>query len=48
MPDLDTYLLFLAAGRARAWLSRPRVRLLERLSGGFLIGGGLWLAPERR
>jgi homoserine/homoserine lactone efflux protein len=34
-------------GRARALLSPPRVRLVSRLSGGFLIGGGLWLAFAR-
>jgi homoserine/homoserine lactone efflux protein len=34
-------------GRAGAWLSRSRVRLVSRLSGGFLIGGGLWLALTR-
>ncbi|HLS84710.1 MAG TPA: LysE family translocator [Burkholderiales bacterium] len=34
-------------GRAGAFLSRRRVRLVSRLSGGFLIGGGLWLALTR-
>jgi homoserine/homoserine lactone efflux protein len=34
-------------GRAGALLSRSRVRLVSRLSGGFLIGGGLWLALTR-
>jgi homoserine/homoserine lactone efflux protein len=34
-------------GRARALLSPPRVRLVSRLSGGFLIGGGVWLALAR-
>ncbi len=38
----------LAAGRAGHWLSRTRVRLLERISGICLIGGGLWLALARR
>jgi threonine/homoserine/homoserine lactone efflux protein len=38
----------LAAGRAgRAMSDRP-VRLLSRLSGGFLMGGGVWLAASRR
>lgn len=37
----------LAAGRAGRLLSTRRVRLLTRLSGGFLIGGGLWLAVSR-
>lgn len=35
------------AGRAGALLSRARVRLLSKISGGFLIGGGLWLALTR-
>jgi homoserine/homoserine lactone efflux protein len=34
-------------GRAGAVLSRKRVRLVSRLSGGFLIGGGVWLALTR-
>lgn len=34
-------------GRARALLTPERVRLVSRLSGGFLIGGGLWLAFAR-
>jgi threonine/homoserine/homoserine lactone efflux protein len=38
----------LAAGGTGAWLSRERVRLVERISGTFLIGGGLWLAFTRR
>lgn len=37
-----------AAGRAGRALSAGRVRLLSRVSGGFLIGGGLWLALSRR
>lgn len=35
------------AGRAGALLSRARIRLLSRISGGFLIGGGVWLALTR-
>jgi homoserine/homoserine lactone efflux protein len=35
------------AGRAGALLSRTRVRLLSKISGGFLIGGGVWLALTR-
>lgn len=35
------------AGRAGALLSRSRVRLVSRISGGFLIGGGVWLALTR-
>ena len=37
----------LAAGRAGRALSAGRARLLSRLSGGFLIGGGIWLAVSR-
>src|SRR5882672_7482872 len=40
-----TAMLFAAvSGRA---LSAKRVRLMSRVSGGFLIGGGLWLAFSR-
>jgi threonine/homoserine/homoserine lactone efflux protein len=35
-------------GRAGAFLSRKKVRLVSRLSGCFLIGGGVWLALTRR
>jgi threonine/homoserine/homoserine lactone efflux protein len=35
-------------GRAGAFLSRKRVRIVSRVSGGFLIGGGIWLALTRR
>ncbi len=38
----------LLAGRAGSMLARHRVRLLERISGTFLIGGGIWLALARR
>jgi threonine/homoserine/homoserine lactone efflux protein len=38
----------LLSGRAGRLLSRHRVRLILRLSGGFLIGGGLWLALSRK
>jgi threonine/homoserine/homoserine lactone efflux protein len=34
-------------GRAGVLLSRNRVRLVSRLSGVCLIGGGLWLALTR-
>jgi len=34
-------------GRAGAFLSKKRIRLLSRVSGGFLIGGGIWLALTR-
>jgi threonine/homoserine/homoserine lactone efflux protein len=37
----------LLAGRARALLSARRARLLSRASGGFMIGGGIWLALMR-
>jgi homoserine/homoserine lactone efflux protein len=35
------------AGSARAVLSQRRVHLISRLSGGCLIGGGMWLALVR-
>ncbi|MBB5048404.1 threonine/homoserine/homoserine lactone efflux protein [Rhodopseudomonas rhenobacensis] len=35
------------AGRARHFFSARRTRLLSRISGGFMIGGGLWLALSR-
>jgi homoserine/homoserine lactone efflux protein len=38
----------IASGRAGRVLSAKRVRLLSRVSGGFLIGGGVWLALSRR
>lgn len=38
----------LAAGRAGQWMTGTRIRYLERISGSFLIGGGLWLAFSRR
>jgi threonine/homoserine/homoserine lactone efflux protein len=39
----------IAAGMGRAWFMKPaRVKLLGRLSGTVLIGGGLWLSLARR
>jgi threonine/homoserine/homoserine lactone efflux protein len=35
------------AGRARLFFSKARTRLLSRISGGFMIGGGIWLALMR-
>ena len=35
-------------GLAGAFLSRKRVRFVSRLSGAFLVGGGIWLALTRR
>jgi homoserine/homoserine lactone efflux protein len=35
-------------GRARALLTPARVKLVSRISGGFLIGGGIWLALPAR
>ena len=35
-------------GRAGKWLSKRRVRLVSRVSGVFLIGGGIWLALRGR
>jgi threonine/homoserine/homoserine lactone efflux protein len=37
----------LLAGRARKIFSAKRTRLLSRVSGGFMIGGGIWLALTR-
>ena len=37
----------LAAGRARKFFSARRTRLMSRISGGFMIGGGIWLALTR-
>ena len=39
----------IAAGMGRAWFMRPqRAKLLGRLSGGVLVGGGVWLMLARR
>ena len=38
-----------AAGMGRAWFLKPsRVKLLGRVSGAVLIGGGVWLSLARR
>ena len=37
----------LLAGRARRFFSARRTKLLSRISGGFMIGGGIWLALTR-
>lgn len=37
----------LLAGRAGRILSARRARLISRISGGFMIGGGIWLALSR-
>jgi homoserine/homoserine lactone efflux protein len=38
-----------AAGLGRAWLMTAwRAKLLNRLSGAALIGGGIWLSLARR
>jgi threonine/homoserine/homoserine lactone efflux protein len=37
----------LLAGRARHFFSARRTRLMSRVSGGFMIGGGIWLALTR-
>lgn len=37
----------IVAGRASRALSASRIKLLSRISGSFLIGGGLWLAFSR-
>ena len=38
----------LAAGRTGGWLNRRNIRLVERVSGTCLIGGGLWMLAARR
>jgi homoserine/homoserine lactone efflux protein len=39
----------IAAGLGRAWFMKPQHnRLLGRLSGAVLIGGGIWLSLQRR
>ncbi|NGN45260.1 LysE family translocator [Mesorhizobium sp. CGMCC 1.15528] len=37
----------IVAGRASRALSANRIKLLSRVSGSFLVGGGLWLALSR-
>jgi threonine/homoserine/homoserine lactone efflux protein len=37
----------LLAGRARSFFSVRRTRMVSRVSGGFMIGGGVWLALTR-
>ena len=37
----------LLAGRARKFFSAERTRFVSRISGGFMIGGGIWLALTR-
>src|SRR5579871_3354018 len=38
-----------AAGLGRGWLMKPaRAKFLGRLSGGVLVGGGIWLSLARR
>jgi threonine/homoserine/homoserine lactone efflux protein len=38
-----------AAGLGRAWFMKPKYnKLLGRLSGAVLIGGGIWLSLARR
>jgi threonine/homoserine/homoserine lactone efflux protein len=37
----------LLAGRVRSFFSARRTRMVSRVSGGFMIGGGVWLALTR-
>jgi threonine/homoserine/homoserine lactone efflux protein len=37
----------LLASRARSFFSARRTRLVSRISGGFMVGGGIWLALTR-
>lgn len=36
------------AGQARHWINSARIKLVNRISGGVLIAGGIWLALQRR
>ncbi|MAZ15309.1 MAG: transporter [Ahrensia sp.] len=38
----------LAAGQTGGWLNRKNIRLVERISGTCLIGGGLWMLAAKR
>lgn len=38
----------LAGGKTGSWLTQSNIRLVERISGTALIGGGLWLALSKR
>ena len=39
----------IASGLGRAWFMKPsRAKLLGRISGVVLIGGGIWLSLARR
>ena len=42
---LDSMYAF-AAGKAGQWLTHKRVLWVERLSGSFLIAGGVWLLTQ--
>lgn len=44
---LTDALYAVAAGEARRWFSARRARIMSRISGLFLIGGGVWLALMR-
>jgi threonine/homoserine/homoserine lactone efflux protein len=44
---MSDMLYALLAGRARNFFSKQRTRLVSRISGGFMIGGGIWLALTR-
>ncbi|MEL6921997.1 MAG: LysE family translocator [Pseudomonadota bacterium] len=37
-----------AAGKTGGWLSRANIRVVERISGTALIGGGIWMALSKR
>lgn len=37
-----------AAGKTGGWLNRKNIRLVERISGTCLIGGGLWMLAAKR
>lgn len=37
----------IVTGRAGQWLSKRRIRVVSRVSGCFLVGGGVWLALRK-
>ena len=44
---LTDFVYALLSGRVRQLFSARRTRILSRVSGGFMIGGGIWLALTR-
>ena len=44
---MSDYAYAISASRACKFLSTKRLRLMKRISGMFLVGGGVWLAFSR-